>query len=74
MPDAASTPPTHGEPRPRERARVAEALAHPLRARILHWLGERVASPGELAGELRGGSTPPMPHSHRVLGQAAAHG
>src|SRR3954454_5959393 len=33
-------------------ARVAKALAHPLRARILQRLGERVASPGELAVEL----------------------
>src|SRR3954468_9040127 len=33
-------------------ARIAKALAHPLRARILHRLGERVASPGELATEL----------------------
>jgi DNA-binding transcriptional ArsR family regulator len=33
-------------------ARIAKALAHPLRARILQRLGERVASPGELAVEL----------------------
>jgi DNA-binding transcriptional ArsR family regulator len=33
-------------------ARIAKALAHPLRARILERLGERVASPAELAGEL----------------------
>src|SRR4051812_6213271 len=33
-------------------ARIAKALAHPLRARILQRLGERVASPGELALEL----------------------
>ena len=33
-------------------ARIAKALAHPLRARILQRLGERVASPGELAAEL----------------------
>ena len=33
-------------------ARIAKALAHPLRARILKRLGERVASPGELAAEL----------------------
>jgi DNA-binding transcriptional ArsR family regulator len=32
--------------------RIAKALAHPLRARILQRLGERVASPRELAGEL----------------------
>jgi len=75
MPDAVSTPPPHGEPRPRERARarIAEVLARPLRARILHWL-ERVASPRELAVELRGDSSRPMPHCHRVLGQAAGHG
>lgn len=33
-------------------ARIAKALAHPLRARILARLGERVASPGDLAIEL----------------------
>src|SRR5215217_7073754 len=33
-------------------ARIAKALAHPLRARILQRLGERVASPGDLALEL----------------------
>src|SRR3954466_2191495 len=33
-------------------ARIAKALAHPLRARILRRLGERVASPGDLALEL----------------------
>src|SRR4051794_27842388 len=33
-------------------ARIAKALAHPLRARILQRLGERVASPGDLAAEL----------------------
>src|SRR4051812_34613913 len=33
-------------------ARIAKALAHPLRARILQRLGERVASPADLAGEL----------------------
>ena len=32
--------------------RVAKALAHPLRARILQRLGERVASPADLATEL----------------------
>src|ERR1700742_4471928 len=32
--------------------RIAKALAHPLRARILQRLGERVASPGDLALEL----------------------
>src|SRR3954451_15169718 len=33
-------------------ARIAKALAHPLRARILQRLGERVGSPGDLAVEL----------------------
>jgi DNA-binding transcriptional ArsR family regulator len=33
-------------------ARIAKALAHPLRACILQRLGERVASPGDLAVEL----------------------
>ena len=33
-------------------ARIAKALAHPLRAKILQRLGERVASPGDLAAEL----------------------
>jgi DNA-binding transcriptional ArsR family regulator len=33
-------------------ARIAKALAHPLRARLLQRLGERIASPGELALEL----------------------
>src|SRR3954470_979187 len=33
-------------------ARIAKALAHPLRARILQRLGERVASPAELAADL----------------------
>src|SRR6478672_12241739 len=33
-------------------ARIAKALAHPLRARILQRLGERVSSPGDLAIEL----------------------
>ena len=32
--------------------RIAKALAHPLRARILQRLGERVASPSDLAAEL----------------------
>jgi len=43
----------HGRP-PGEtaEARIAKALAHPLRARILQRLGERVASPGDLALEL----------------------
>src|SRR4051794_18335538 len=33
-------------------ARIAKALAHPLRARILQRLGERVASPADPAAEL----------------------
>ena len=33
-------------------ARIAKALAHPLRAQILQRLGEREASPGELADEI----------------------
>src|SRR3954447_12874693 len=33
-------------------ARIAKALAHPLRGRILQRLGERVASPADLAAEL----------------------
>src|SRR4051812_5408120 len=33
-------------------ARIAKALAHPLRAQILQRLGERVASPADLAVEL----------------------
>jgi DNA-binding transcriptional ArsR family regulator len=45
--DARSRPP--GET---SEARIAKALAHPLRARILQRLGERVASPGDLATEL----------------------
>jgi DNA-binding transcriptional ArsR family regulator len=47
--------PTQLAPRPPGRAaeaRIAKALAHPLRARILQRLGERVASPGDLALEL----------------------
>jgi DNA-binding transcriptional ArsR family regulator len=43
------TPPDRKET---SEARIAKALAHPLRARILQRLGERVASPGELAVEL----------------------
>src|SRR4051812_41474665 len=54
MPNAPSTPPTRSERRSGEtaEARIAKALSHPLRARILQRLGERVASPGELAAEL----------------------
>src|SRR4051794_32177294 len=54
MPNASSTPPRNGERPPggSSEARIAKALAHPLPARILQRLGERVASPGELAVEL----------------------
>src|SRR5690349_22644951 len=56
MPTSSSTPSGNtGRNRPRDEtseARIAKALAHPLRARILQRLGERVASPGELAVEL----------------------
>jgi DNA-binding transcriptional ArsR family regulator len=38
--------------RPASEARIAKALAHPLRAQILQRLGERVSSPGDLADEL----------------------
>src|SRR3954468_16469419 len=54
MPTTASTPSTNGH-RPAgetSEARIAKALAHPLRARILQRLGERVASPGDLAVQL----------------------
>jgi DNA-binding transcriptional ArsR family regulator len=54
MPSTRSTSSTNGQ-RPSgetSEARIAKALAHPLRARILQRLGERVASPGDLAVEL----------------------
>jgi DNA-binding transcriptional ArsR family regulator len=55
MPSASSSP-RAGAPEPStvqtSEARIAKALAHPLRARILQRLGERVASPGDLAVEL----------------------
>jgi DNA-binding transcriptional ArsR family regulator len=54
MPSTASTSSSNGH-RPAgetSEARIAKALAHPLRARILQRLGERVASPGDLAVEL----------------------
>src|SRR3954466_8845341 len=50
-----STPSTSTNGRPAgetSEARIAKALAHPLRARILQRVGERVASPGDLAVEL----------------------
>ena len=55
MPTTSSTPSDNGRTRPpgeTSEARIAKALAHPLRARILQRLGERVASPGDLAVEL----------------------
>src|SRR5215213_7129748 len=54
MPNTAPTSSSNGH-RPAgetSEARIAKALAHPLRARILQRLGERVASPGDLAVEL----------------------
>src|SRR3954454_10713188 len=51
----ASTPTAADTGRPAgetSEARIAKALAHPLRARILQRLGERTASPGDLAVEL----------------------
>src|SRR6195952_3388156 len=54
MPTISPTPSTNGH-RPSgetSESRIAKALAHPLRARILQRLGERVASPGDLAVEL----------------------
>src|SRR3954451_8984986 len=56
MPTSSSSPSGNtGRNRPpgeTSEARIAKALAHPLRARILQRLGERGASPGALAGEL----------------------
>src|SRR6478735_7389125 len=55
MPTSSSTPSGNNRTRPAgetSEARIAKALAHPLRARILQRLGERVASPGDLAVEL----------------------
>src|SRR3954465_41146 len=53
MPKSAPTLPSNSRPSGEtSEARIAKALAHPLRARILQRLGERVASPGDLAGEL----------------------
>src|SRR3954467_1761455 len=56
MPTSSSSPSGNtGRNRPpgeTSEARIAKALAHPLRARILQRLGERVASPGDLAVEL----------------------
>jgi len=54
MPTISPTSSSNGHRPPGEtsEARIAKALAHPLRARILQRLGERVASPGDLAVEL----------------------
>jgi DNA-binding transcriptional ArsR family regulator len=54
MSTSSPTPSTNGHSRvgKTSEARIAKALAHPLRARILQRLGERVASPGDLAVEL----------------------
>src|SRR5437763_9119096 len=55
MPTIATTSSGNHRTRPpgeTSEARIAKALAHPLRARILQRLGERVASPGDLAVEL----------------------
>src|SRR3954447_3695623 len=55
MPTSSSSPSGNSRTRPpgeTSEARIAKALAHPLRARILQRLGERVASPGDLAVEL----------------------
>src|ERR1700741_721632 len=55
MPTTPASPSNNGHGRPpgeTSEARIAQALAHPLRARILQRLGERIASPGDLAVEL----------------------
>jgi DNA-binding transcriptional ArsR family regulator len=55
MPTTPASPSTNGHGRPpgeTSEARIAKALAHPLRARILQRLGEWIASPGDLAVEL----------------------
>src|ERR1700754_5174612 len=53
MPTISPTSSSNGRPAGEtSEARIAKALAHPLRARILQRLGERVASPGDLAVEL----------------------
>jgi DNA-binding transcriptional ArsR family regulator len=55
MPTASASPSADGRQpsaSPTSESRIAKALAHPLRARILQRLGERVASPGDLAVEL----------------------
>src|SRR6059058_5723954 len=55
MSPSSSTPFGNSRNRPpgeTSEARIAKALAHPLRARILQRLGERVLAPSELATEL----------------------
>src|SRR3954452_9278392 len=54
MPTVSSNSSTNGHRPAGEtaEARIAKALAHPLRARILQRLGERVSSPNDLASEL----------------------
>jgi DNA-binding transcriptional ArsR family regulator len=55
MATVSTLPPADADERPANstaESRIAKALAHPLRARILQRLGERVASPAELAAEL----------------------
>src|SRR6201991_5147504 len=53
MPTISPTSSSNGRPAGEtSEARIAKALAHPLRARILQRLGERVSSPGDLAVEL----------------------
>jgi hypothetical protein len=46
------TTPGQRPPGGTDEARIAKALARPLRARILQRIGERVASPHDLALEL----------------------
>src|SRR6201990_1152596 len=53
MPSTTASSPVNGRPAGEtSEARIAKALAHPLRARILQRLGERGGSPGDLAVEL----------------------
>src|SRR3954469_11625510 len=53
MPTISPTSSSDGRPAGEtSEARIAKVPAHPLRARILQRLGERVASPADLAGEL----------------------